>query len=113
MSLPAAERLAWNWGTDPGRDFWWVPGTCTYINGIMVTIDSDYEMAYLLEVCDQKADDTWVTHLAIEVRHVDVANWSWHEHRPYPFFERPAEVTHFDIHRWFVNWYECNQEVRS
>lgn len=110
--LSYQHKTVHNWGTcGPScPESWDVPGTDTYINGVMLTIDQDYEMAHLLEVVERSSG--MVSHLAVEIHHTDVYLWEWHEHRPYPFFERPEDLIQFDLHSWFINWYECNQETR-
>jgi len=44
-----------NWGTGYDNSKWTVTGTETYINGIMVTVDLDYHMGYVLEVVDRSS----------------------------------------------------------
>lgn len=113
--IPYLERCGSNWGTDTragGVSIWDIPDSSTYINGIMLTIDHDYEMGYLLEVCDRSEDgETYVSHLMIAD-----SPWGrdceWVDHRPYPFFKRPDNCTAFDLHDKFINWYECLQEIR-
>ena len=41
-----------NWGTAYDNSPWEVGDTGTYINGVLLTIDMDYEMGWLLEVVD-------------------------------------------------------------
>jgi hypothetical protein len=114
--IPYTTKTQGNWGCVAETPSPWdIPGTTTYINGIMLIIDQDFEMGFLLEICDRpegKSGETWVTHFAIEIRHTTPVLYQWHDHRPYPFFERPDDVTQFDLHSWFINWYECNQEER-
>lgn len=46
---------ACNWGTDIGRpSMWEIPGTDTYINGVVMEIDLDYYYGYLLELVDRE-----------------------------------------------------------
>jgi len=44
------DRIGDNWGTEDVN--WDIPGTTTYINGIMLMIDEDSNVGYLLEICD-------------------------------------------------------------
>ena len=44
--------LSGNWGTSFDNSKWDVTAK-TYINGIMLTIDCDFEMGYLIEVVDR------------------------------------------------------------
>ncbi len=114
--LEVENKAGTNWGTSSERPSRWdIPDTTTYINGVMVTIDNDYEMAYLLEVCDRNTPEaeTWVTHLVLEVHAFqELYAWSWLEHNPYRFFDRPKTITNFNLYDQFINWYECNQEQR-
>jgi hypothetical protein len=50
MDLDSECRHNHNWGTGPRYCCnWSIPGTDTYINGVVLTIDGDYWMGYLLE----------------------------------------------------------------
>jgi len=113
MEIPFAERFTQNWGTGMQKPSKWdIQGTSTYINGMMLSIDCDFEQAYLLEICDRRGGNTWVTHLALEVHNTSVHHWSWLEHRPYRFFDRPEGTLITDLYQEFVGWYACNQENR-
>lgn len=113
LTIPYLDQCRYNWGTDSDRpSIWDIADTTTYINGVMVTIDRDYKMAFLLEVCDRVGDQTWVTYLAMEVRHRDLSAWEWMDRRPVPFFDR-GDLTRFEVHEWFINWYEVVQEERD
>ena len=80
----------------------------TYINGIMVTVDRDYNMFYLLEVVER--GDSWVSHMAVAVNHTTMRAFEWHEHRPYPFFERPDDLDLSEIYVWFVRWADAVEQ---
>lgn len=111
INLSSPEKFTMNWGcTGPDHTgFWDVPDTDTYINGVMLWLDQDYEMAYLLQVVERGPG--MVTYLAIECN-VEGVDWAWHPARPHEFFKRPDDLTNYDLYRWFIEWYECNQEVR-
>jgi hypothetical protein len=70
--IPGEHRLRHNWGCAPStfRDEWQV-GPETYINGIVLTIDADYWMGYLIEVVDRTSGA--VAFLAVN---------EYHGHRP-------------------------------
>lgn len=79
-----------------------VPGTVTYVNGMLVHIDRDLESAFLFEVVDH--DTSLVRHVALVVYFAELAGWEMHPHPPEPFFERATGE--FELVRWFVDWYE-------
>ena len=43
-----------NWGTSRDNSKWNVDSNC-YINGVMLTVDLDYEMGYLLEIVERSS----------------------------------------------------------
>ena len=58
--------LSGNWGTSMDNSKWDVDGT-TYINGIILTVDGDYYMGYLLEVVER--DTSVVSYVTIVTFH--------------------------------------------
>jgi hypothetical protein len=120
------ERLrdgtAWkyNWGTAIDNSIWNV-GRWTYINGIMVHVDFDFEGMWLLEVCDRDKEaigpgnPTMVRWLAVATGH-----WPNNQHtkhrwfpaiEPQTFFERT--VHSWDVIKWAMAWYkEIDQRGR-
>jgi len=66
------DNLGGNWGTSIDNSKWKVDDN-TYINGIMATIDFDYHMGYIIEVCDTN-DDVMVTIDGQEFRS-NLVNW--------------------------------------
>ena len=54
LAIPYARRTQFNWGTAPDeyRDEWHVNDE-TYINGIPLTVDLDFEMGYMVEAVDR------------------------------------------------------------
>lgn len=56
LAIPVMHRVMFNWGTAMEREdrkAWDIEGTDTYINGVILTIDFDYMMGYLIECVDQ------------------------------------------------------------
>jgi hypothetical protein len=104
---------AWscNWGTAMDNSIWHV-GKWTYINGIIMHIDFDYEGMWLLEVCDRDPDDHSDP---TQVRWLAVATGHWPEgvtlkHEWYPatepqvFFKR--SVNTWEVITWASAWYK-------
>jgi len=62
------------------------PGTYVFLSGYQ---DLDYEQAFLLTVCTQTDEETWVDYLSVYQRHAGIGNldveWAQKSHR---FFDR-------------------------
>lgn len=88
LRIPFEHRVQHNWGLAPyeHRHEWRIGDT--YINGIALTVDRDYEMGYLLEVVDQTSSQ--VSYVVV------VRGPGWHDSimmdRPVgTFFERTID----------------------
>jgi hypothetical protein len=127
--IDALQAVRWRgaWGAE-ALD---VEHTCSYVNSIDTTIDHDYVMCYLVEVCDRdvlathhylhgpdlvpsETGETWVNYLAVRVGPGDKRVACWWSPRPrryYPddpparqrFFARVPGTTSV-IRRWFVDF---------
>lgn len=104
------DGTAWsnNWGTAMDNSIWHV-GRDTYINGIMVKVDFDYEGMWLLEVCDRDPDDrsdpTAVRWLAVAHTH-NMTHHAWFPtDEPQEFFKRT--VNSWDVIEWAIAWYKA------
>jgi hypothetical protein len=96
-----------NWGTAMDNSIWHV-GTHTYINGIMLHVDFDYEGMWLLEVCHRDPDNrvndpTLTTWLAVATT-TEKDHWAWYPAPPQPFFGRTT--TAWDVIAWACEWYK-------
>jgi hypothetical protein len=110
--LRNGEAWKYNWGTAFDNSIWHV-GEWTYINGIILHIDFDFEGAWLVEVCDRDpghtADPTAVRWLAIATGHwpddIDL-RYAWYQSpEPQEFFKR--SVSQWDVIQWMVDWYKA------
>ena len=52
LQMKPEDRVFYNWGTAIDNSIWDVNGE-TYINGIVLTIDYDYEVGWLIEIVDK------------------------------------------------------------
>jgi hypothetical protein len=101
------QHIDGNWGTSYDTSHWNVDAD-TYINGIMVTVDCDYHMGYVIEIVD-RGEPGYVNWLAIAVYHgrnMDDLSWD-HDWAHYPcaaqpFFDRT--VGHQDVAEWGVRF---------
>ena len=111
-SMDWVKRISCNWGTDSERpSIWEVPNTTSYINGVMVTMDFDFDMAFLLEVCDRDGKPTWVRHLmfySARLISMPVDKSQWCSHERYPFFE--STITDLQLHVEFANWVDTTRK---
>jgi hypothetical protein len=57
LHIPYDHLTSYNWGTAPDRDSReeWECNDETYINGVVMTIDGDYMMGYLIECVDRES----------------------------------------------------------
>jgi hypothetical protein len=54
LELTANKNLDGNWQTSLDNHKWSIPNTQTYINGVAMEIDRDYDMGWLIEVVDSQ-----------------------------------------------------------
>ena len=103
----------YNWGTAADNSIWHV-GKYTYINGIMLNIDFDYEGMWLLEVCDRDPDDHSDPTAAVRWLVVGTAHGETF-HAWYPltetqtFFDRTVNA--WDVIPWAVEWYKDHDQA--
>jgi len=97
------DRMCSNW--DTGDVNWDIPGTTTYINGIMLMIDEDVNVGYLLEICDRTEGDTLVKHLHYANYYIAGEDYAWAEHEPFPFFQCPVKINNQKLYNDFIEWY--------
>lgn len=99
-----------NWGTALDNSIWHV-GEHTYINGIMLNVDFDYEGMWLLEVCDRdpndRSDPTAVRWLAVATttKREGVPHEWYPATEPQFFFNRT--VNSWDVMEWAMAWYKA------
>jgi hypothetical protein len=106
--------VAHNWGTGPHRDD--DPDTCccwsvndeTYINGIVLTIDGDFWMGYLLECVDRTLGTvSYIAYNAYYGRNKETGEQK-HDYTSYEptcgtFFERTPAADHITVAKWAVD----------
>jgi len=96
-----------NWGTALDNNIWHV-GHWTYINGIMLIVDFDYEGMWLLEVCDRDPDDhtdpTQVRWLVVGTVHGETHHAWYPTTEPQEFFNRTINA--WDVMPWAMEWYK-------
>ena len=118
LTIPSDSRSGSNWGCwakgisanhpdyDPVLDpEWcadpWNVSEDTYINGLMLTIDMDYYMGYLIEVVERESGV--VSYMAIATYHGGTPpkhDWTWWPGDAGTFFERNIisdEVSHWGV----------------
>ena len=104
------DGLAGNWCTAWDNSIWHIPGdeNGAYINGVMLTIDFDFEGAYLLEI---NSDAGFWHALAIFLSRSDPII-EWMPAPPQKFFER--SVNAWEAIRWAVDTYKrIDEEVNA
>jgi hypothetical protein len=73
------------------------PGTYVFLSGFQ---DLDYERAFLLTVCTQTDDETWVDYLSVFQKHAGLdhldVEWAQRPHR----FSEPANHRGKALHWW-------------
>jgi len=98
------DRIGDNWGT--GDTNWDIPGTITYINGVMLMIDEDLNAGYLLEICDVVENGgTFVKHLHYANYYIAGEDYAWAEHEPFPYSRCPVKITNQKLYTDFIEWY--------
>lgn len=107
LRIPYADRHYYNWGTAGSREeaVRWHAGDETYINGIILTVDMDYVMGYLIEAVDRESGN--MRFLVVVVYHGPRPDGSYeHDFVVYngptgTFFDR--EVEQDEIALWGVS----------
>lgn len=94
LSLKFSEWTSANWGLHRDRTYWNV-GDDTYINGVPLIVDLDFEMGYLLEIVERETSA--VSYMVI------VTGTRGHDSEWYPedvgtFFDRDIRV--FEVMKW-------------
>ena len=64
LELAAHHNLNGNWQTSLDNHKWDIPNSQTYINGVAMEIDRDYDTGWLLEVVDR---ETAIVHYTVVV----------------------------------------------
>jgi hypothetical protein len=108
LAIPYRHICDHNWGTAPDeyRDEWEVNDE-TYINGVLLTIDGDYWMGYLIEAVDRTTGV--VTFMAINTYHGHRPDGSIdHDFMTYEpkcgtFFDRTDEADPVIVGAWAVS----------
>ena len=108
LDIPDRRLAGHNWGCSP-REFEaeWHCNEETYINGVMVTVDFDFIMGYLIEAVDRTLGT--LSYHAIVVFHGQRPDGSWdHESVMYDpvcgtFFERTEEADRCRVSLWGVS----------
>jgi hypothetical protein len=106
LDIPWDIQTRENWGTGLHSEFWHCNEE-TYINGVVMTIDADYMMGYLIEVVDRTSGR--VTFYAITTfhgRNIETGEQD-HESELYPhdcgtFFDRTAAADRITVCQWAV-----------
>ena len=108
LDIPFEHLHNFNWGTAPTeyRDEWEVNDE-TYINGVVLSVDGDYWMGYLIEVVDRTTGV--VTFMAINAYHRPRPDGSQdHDFMTYEpncgtFFDRTEEADRVIVSQWAVS----------
>jgi hypothetical protein len=95
----------WTDHGSPGN-YYEMPGTYVFLAGYQ---DLDYEQAYLLTVCTQTDEETWVDYLAVYQRHAGTQHldveWAQRRHL---FFDQVD--SHVDALHWWVDLVEVQRK---
>ena len=94
LSLKYSEWTQTNWGLHSDRTYWYVDED-TYINGVPLIIDLDFEMGYLLEIVEKL---TGVVSYVVVVTGTDEHDSTWYEKDIGTFFDRNMDT--FEMIRW-------------
>jgi hypothetical protein len=108
LDIPHPERTEGNWGCGKAenRHLWECNGGETYINGIILTVDMDYYMGYLIEVVDRTT--SVISFHAITTYHGgNLHGLESHDSTMYQpacgtFFERTEEADRVAVTHWAV-----------
>jgi hypothetical protein len=110
MAIPHRHLIAHNWGTAMKREdaaLWNIPETDTYINGVILTVDGDYWMGYLLEAVDRTSG--CLTFIAVNLYHGRRGDgWFDHDYMTYDkqvgvFFDRTDDADYSVVGQWAVS----------
>lgn len=106
-------RVRSNWGSGTDNSIWHIDDD-HYINGIMLTIDEDYQMGYLLEVMSRSFDS--VNWLFVKVQGFGVweAHWLTDLAKYLEDTDRQqvvdaslrVDLSTSSLYTYFVRWYE-------
>ena len=94
LSLKYGEWTSANWGLHSDRTYWDVDED-TYINGVPLIVDLDFNMGYLLEIVERKS--SVVSYIVIVTISGDHDS-EWYPENVGTFFDRNVDV--FDAIRW-------------
>src|SRR5690606_12877559 len=105
FAIPLTDAINYNWGTE-GRDKkgMWDVDDDTYINGVVLTVDFDFIMGYLLEIVEH-SDPGVVSYLVLMRYHggwPPKYDWAWFQGDCGTFFNR--KVDQRTVAAWAVNW---------
>jgi len=111
--------LSGNWGTSLDNSKWNIDDT-TYINGIVLTVDGDYYMGYLLEIVE-KAEPSVVSYVGIATFYGPRDGVQQHAAQWYPgsagtFFERTIpqdEIAVWGVRTVYGLWESYDDAKRS
>lgn len=94
LRLNYSEWMGANWGLHRDRDYWNV-GEGTYINGIPLIVDLDYQMGFLLEIVERESGA--VSYLVI-VTGPNGHDSAWYDEEVGTFFDRSLSI--FEAMYW-------------
>lgn len=114
--IPLSERVNCNWGLHEDSTFWEVDDD-TYINGIVMTIDFDYDISSLLEIVEKSSGV--VSYLVVVEFPGFSRDWDaeWYPNPVGTFFDRT--VDRFEVCAWAVekihglhqSWYDGKKAI--
>jgi hypothetical protein len=108
----AMPDLSGNWGTSIDSSKWNVD-TDTYINGIILTVDGDYYMGYLLEVVERGT--SVVSYVCIVTFPYGEHDSQWYPQDAGKFFERTTaqdEIAGWGVRTVYGLW-ESRDDARA
>ena len=103
------DGLHGNWCTAWDNSIWHIPSHgSAYINGVMLTIDFDFEAGYLLEINSEH--DFWHALVVYRTNHDPEIRWMPAPHQT--FFKRSVHA--WEAIRWAVDTYQSiDEEVNT
>jgi hypothetical protein len=108
LHIPYNHLTSYNWGTAAGDDReLWECNDETYINGVIMTIDADYMMGYLIETVDRESGIVMFHAIATFHGRNPVTGKQDHESVPYEpncgtFFDRTEAADRVTVCQWAV-----------
>jgi hypothetical protein len=108
LHIPYDHLTAYNWGISPLADQEeWECNDETYINGVVMTIDADYMMGYLIEVVDRESGIVSFHAIATFHGRNPITGKQEHESALYEpacgtFFNRTEAADRVTVCRWAV-----------